>query len=106
MSDVKLGPAQVNLVGIVQNDSWSLALTITVSGTAMDLTGQTINAAIKDGSVSYPLTVAVTNATGGQLTLSQAKAPAFGNYSATWALRVGGRTIISGGVSGTGDILS
>jgi hypothetical protein len=105
MTDVSLGPAAVNLKGIVENDAWSIALTLTAGGDPYDLTGATIVAKMKLSSGSVVLTTNVTDAPGGMLTVSQADAPLIGS-GGKWALRINGRTIIGGGVSGAADVLA
>lgn len=103
---VSLGPATVNFTDMVANDSWTVGLTLSVNGTAMDLTGQTITAKMKIGSTSYPITVTVTNAAAGQLTLSMTTSPTIPTSPAVWALRVGARTMLEGTVTGRADVLA
>lgn len=106
MTDVTLGPAAVNLKGIVANDAWSIALTLTSGGSPLDLTGATIVAKIKaDADTSHTLTTEVTDAAGGELTVSQAAAPTIPS-GAKWALRINGRTLMGGSVSGKEDVLA
>lgn len=105
MSDVLFGPAVVNLVGIVQNDSWTIALTLTSGDSPFDLTGATIAAKMVTAASSYVLTVVVTDELNGMLTISQTTAPSI-DPSSAWAMRINGRTILTGNVSGMVDVLA
>lgn len=104
MTDVSLGPATVNLKGIVENDNWSIALTLTSGADPYDLTGATIVAKMKLAEETVDLTAAVTDAVNGKLTVSQTDAPLIKNGQ--WALRINHRTVMSGKVSGVGDVLA
>lgn len=104
MTDVNLGPAEVNLDGIVEHDAWSLAVTLTDGTTPYNLTGLTCTASILLGDGTHsPITVTVTNAVAGQFTLAQTSAPAI--YTCPWALRVGTRTMLAGSISSQRDVL-
>lgn len=106
MTDVSLGPAVVNLKGIVENDNWSIALTLTSGGQPYDLTGAVIVAKLKPKTgTSINLTTNVTDPTNGKLTVSQTAAPLIEDGS-KWALRINNRTIMSGTVKGTADVLA
>lgn len=105
MTDVNLGPAEVNLTGIVEHDAWSLAVTLSNGTTPYNLTGLTCTASILLGDGTHSaIAVAVTNAAAGQLTLSQATAPQI--YTSPWALRVGTRTMLAGTISSRRDVLT
>lgn len=103
MADLSLTAAVLNLNGIVENDSWSIDLTITSDGSPMDLTGATVVAKILAAEVSYPLTTAIADAAGGKLTVSMTQSPLI-EYG-TWALRVNDRTMVRGSVNGLPDVL-
>lgn len=102
--NVNLGPAVVNLVGIVENDDWAIAIALTAGGDPYDLTAAVISAKLKTKTTSYPLTAVVTDALGGLLTVSQADAPTLPGGS-RWALRINARTLLAGTVTGIGDVL-
>lgn len=104
--NVSLGPAAVNLLGIVENDDWAIALTLTTGVDPYDLTGATVTAKIKPTTgTSYTLTTVITDDVGGQLTVSQSGAPLI-TSGAKWSLRINARTIMSGSVNGTADVLA
>lgn len=104
MTDVSFGPAPVNLTGIVQNDSWSVAVGLKADGAPYDLTGLECVASMKVGSANVPIVVTITDADAGQFTLSQTEAPLIG-VGGRWALRVGTRTMLAGTVTGKPDVL-
>jgi hypothetical protein len=104
MTDIPLTPATVNLIGIVQNDSWSVNLVITNGTAPYNLTGATIVSKISTSAGSYPLTVTVTDAVNGKLTLSMTSSPLI-PYGSTWALRINARTLMEGTATGMADVL-
>lgn len=105
MTEVGLGPATVNLTGIVQNDSWSLAFTLTAGGLPYDLTGATIVAKlVLADTTKINLGISVTDAAAGEMTVSCTAAPLI-DGDAQWALRVNARTMMSGYADGIADIL-
>lgn len=103
MANIILGPATVNLVGIVENDAWSAQLVLTSDGVPIDLTGLTITAKIITDDQIYSITATVTDAVNGKLTISQNDAPRIG--VARWAMRIGTRTYFEGSVTGKKDVL-
>lgn len=105
MTDVDLSPALVNLLGIVEHDDWAIALTLTAGGVAYDLTAAVVTAGIKSPSASHTLTTVVTDATHGKMTVSESDAPVL-EHGSRWALRINGRTVMSGKVTGSVDVLS
>lgn len=105
MTDVTLGPAVVNLKGIVENDNWSIPITLTSGGTPVNLTGAVLVAKIKTSAASIPLTAVVTGALAGELTVSLTDSPAIGS-SAKWALRINNKTWLAGSASGVADVLA
>lgn len=104
MANIILGPAMVNLVGIVENDAWSAELILTSDGVPVNLTGLTIVAKIITDEQSYPITATVTDALAGRLTISQSDAPRIS--VAQWAMRIGTRTYFEGSVTGKKDVLA
>ena len=104
MANIILGPATVNLVGIVENDAWSAELVLTSDGVPVDLTGLAIVAKIITDEQSYPITATVTSAVDGRLTISQNDAPKIN--VAQWAMRIGTRTYFEGSVTGKRDVLA
>lgn len=105
MTDVNLGAAVVNLNGIVENDNWSIALTLTSGGVPLDLTGATVVAKAKSRTATYNLTVTVTDAAAGKLTIAQSDAPRY-DAIGKWALRINNRTMMAGDVNGSADVLA
>lgn len=104
MANIILGPAMVNLVGIVENDAWSAELILTSDGVPVNLTGLAIVAKIITDEQSYPITATVTDAAAGRLTISQNDAPRIS--VAQWAMRIGTRTYFEGSVTGKKDVLA
>lgn len=97
--DISFGPKIVNLYDLVEGDSWALPVAITQSGAPYDLTGATLEAIMNLDSTIVPVTVTVTNAVGGLLTLSQAVIPAIPSNS-SWAFRINTRTWMAGRLTG------
>jgi S1-C subfamily serine protease len=104
MTNLLIGPAVVNLVGIVENDSWAASLVITANGSPLDLTGLTITAKLITSAGAFPIAITVTDAANGEVTISQDDAPLVG--VGQWAMRIGSRTYFMGSVTGLKDILS
>lgn len=104
MANIILGPATVNLVGIVENDAWSAQLILTSDGVPINLTGLAITAKIITDEQTYPITATVTDAVNGKLTISQNDAPRI--RTAQWAMRIGTRTYFEGSVTGRRDVLA
>lgn len=98
IGEINLKPATVNIRGLIEHDSWSLSLTLTVAGEPYDLTDLEVIAKMNSGSAKYNIHVEVTDAEAGELTLSQTNAPLIDN--GVWKLRVGVRTILRGKVFG------
>lgn len=97
VTEVSMGPARVDIAGLVEGDSWTLSFSLATGGVPYNLTGLTIVSCIRCGKTDYPITVNVTSAINGQLILSQMAAPLVSG--ASWALRVGTRTMVQGGIS-------
>lgn len=95
MVDVQFGAQRVNLLGLIEGDGWSVPITITSGGLPFNLTGATITSAMNIGGVFFPITVLVTDAINGKLTISQASAPLI-NCEGSWYLRVDTRTFLAG----------
>lgn len=104
MPNLLVGPTVLNLVGVVQNDDWSVDLLITADSAPVDLTGLSVSAKIVTPEAAYSLAVAVTDPAGGAVTVSQASAPYVG--VGKWALRIGSRTYLMGSVTGIRDALA
>lgn len=103
MTAISFGPSQLDLKGIIEADSWLLSISLTVSGAPYNLTGLTCTAQARTDTAVFPITVVVTNAAAGQLTISQSPAPLMS--SGTWGLKVGTRTLIVGSIVGIARVV-